>query len=189
MISKYLICHTAIWDSNFLCTSACSERQGLNNWFGFSKGMFARMRAFPPRSLVHNGALRQSWGWGPRDGAWPAALGPSSAASLHDLASRDSYVCCPECVDPNVNLKSQFECSLKFSSVLGWWLCWWLWQGSGSTGISIAEIWVGQRPRSLFFCYLEEGRNREHSVCLLNYCLSPLWLHLWSVPELGSVSF
>lgn len=42
-------------------------------------------------------------------------------------------------------------------------------------GVSSAEVRKGQRAKSLFFCCLEEGRNRVSSAYLPSYRLAPLW--------------
>lgn len=134
----------------FCVLQPAQERQGLNDWFGFSKGMFARMRAFPPRSLAHNRALRQCWGWRPR--GWSLASSTQPFPAWLGIQRH--------CLHPNVNLKSQSECSLEFSSVLGCWLCWWLsslrwlWLGSGSI------LWY-------FLCRDMGGAEGQKSLLLL----------------------
>lgn len=117
-----------------LCVLQPAQKgKGLITGLDFQKGCLPGCEHFPwDRSFTMELCV-SAGAWGPGDGAWPAVLGPSLRRLPAWLGIQR------QCVDPKKNLKSQSECSLKFSSVLGWWLCWWLsslrglWLGSGST--------------------------------------------------------
>lgn len=112
MANKGLICYTGSCGFSFVCFSLFRKaRAYLFIWF--SKGMFSGMWTLPPRSLIHNGTVRQSWGPRPQEGARAVLrLSPHSPLALCAVFGSPLTVCLygPECVCPNVNLKSQFEC-------------------------------------------------------------------------------